>query len=254
TQRKCALTGSRCVVGAREITQRPVDRVEQGLQGRVPGVQVTSTTGAPAGGMRIRIRGSNSIQYGNSPLYVIDGFPMGGSSEFLNPNDVESITVLKDASATAIYGARGANGVVLITTKKGVQGATQITYDAYYGAQSVTKKLDLLGAKDYATLARTFWSRFRNGSLVSRAYTEEEIANMGEGTDWQDAIFQTAPLHSHNLAVRGGNERTRFVLSGNYFDQDGIIIFSKFKKANVAFNLDHSISEKMKIGANVSFA
>src|SRR5690606_12753863 len=165
TQRKSDLTGAVAVVGAKEITLRPVDRVEQGLQGRIAGVQVTSTTGAPAGGMRIRIRGSNSIQYGNSPLYVIDGFPMGGSSEFLNPNDVESITVLKDASATAIYGARGANGVVLITTKKGVRGATQITYDAYYGSQSVTKKLDLLNAKEYATLARTFWSRFPNGSL-----------------------------------------------------------------------------------------
>jgi len=252
TQRKADLTGAVSIVGAKEITQRPVDRVEQGLQGRIPGVQVTSTTGAPAGGMRIRIRGSNSIQYGNSPLYVIDGFPMGGSSEFMNPNDVESITVLKDASATAIYGARGANGVVLITTKKGIQGATQITYDAYYGSQSVTKKLDLLNAKDYATLARTFWSRFRNGSLVSRAYSEEEIAQMGNGTDWQDAIFQTAPMHSHNVSVRGGNEKTRFALSGNYFDQDGIVIFSKFQKGNVALNLDHSVSEKLKIGANVS--
>lgn len=253
TQRKSDLTGAVAVVGAKEITQRPVDRVEQGLQGRIAGVQVTSTTGAPAGGMRIRIRGSNSIQYGNNPLYVIDGFPMGGSSEFLNPNDVESITVLKDASATAIYGARGANGVVLITTKKGVRGATQITYDAYYGSQSVTKKLDLLNAKEYATLARTFWSRFRNGSLVSRAYKEEDIAKMGKGTDWQDAIFQTAPIHSHNLSVRGGNEKTRFALSGNYFDQDGIVIFSNFKKANVGLNLDHSINDKLNIGANVSF-
>src|SRR5690606_25811167 len=111
----------------------------------------------------------------------------------------------------------------------------------------------LLNAKEYATLARTFWSRFRNGSLVSRAYKEEDIAKMGKGTDWQDAIFQTAPMHSHNLSVRGGNEKTRFALSGNYFDQDGIVIFSNFKKANVGLNLDHSINDKLNIGANVSF-
>ncbi len=253
TQRKSDLTGAVATVSAKEITQLPVDRVEQGLQGRIPGVQVSSATGAPAGEMRIRIRGSNSIQYGNSPLYVIDGFPIGTSSAFVNPNDVESVSVLKDASATAIYGARGANGVVIITTKKGVRGGTQVNYDYYYGAQTVSNKLDLLSARDYATHARTFWSRFRNGSLIARAYTEEQIAAMGEGTDWQDAIFRTAPMQSHNLSIRGGNERTRFALSGNYFGQDGIIEYSNFRKANFGLNLDHEIATNLKIGGNIAF-
>ncbi|MFC5409782.1 SusC/RagA family TonB-linked outer membrane protein [Larkinella bovis] len=251
TQKKSDLTGAVATVSTKEITQLPVDRVEQGLQGRVAGVQVTQTSGAPGGTLRVRIRGSNSIQYGNDPLYVIDGFPVGGSSVFVNPNDVESMTVLKDASATAIYGARGANGVIIITTKKGSSGKTQVDYDAYYGVQQVTKKLDLLNAQDWATLDRQFWQVFRNGSLLSRAYTPEQISQMGKGTDWQDAIFRSAPIQSHNISIRGGNEKTKFSVSGNYFNQDGIVINSNFTKGNIGFNLEHKANDRFQFGSSL---
>ncbi len=252
TQKKSDLTGSISTVTNKEITQLPVDRIEQGLQGRIAGVQVTQGSGAPGAALSVRIRGSNSIQYGNDPLYVIDGFPIGGSSVYINPNDVETITVLKDASATAIYGSRGANGVVIITTKKGKSGKTQIEYDTYYGFQNVTKKIDLLNAQEFATLDRQFWSVFRNGSLLSRAYTPEQISGMGEGTDWQDAIYRTAPIQSHNISIRGGNEKTRFSLSGNYFNQDGIIINSNFTKGNIGLNIEHSVNQRLEIGASLS--
>jgi len=252
TQKKSDLTGAVHVVTSKDITQLPVDRVEQGLQGKVPGLQVVQNSGAPASSLRVRIRGSNSIQYGNDPLYVIDGFPIEGSSAFINPNDVESVTVLKDASATAIYGSRGANGVIIITTKKGLSGKTQIDYDFYLGFQSVTKKLDLLNAKEWATLDREFWRVFRNGSLLSRAYPEDEIAQMGEGTDWQDAIIRTAPMQSHNISIRGGSDKTRFALSGNFFNQDGIVVYSNFKKGNVGLNLDHEVSKRFNLGVNLS--
>ncbi len=252
TRKKSDLTGAVATVDSKEITQLPVDRIEQGLQGRIPGVQVTQTSGAPGGTMRVRVRGSNSIQYGNDPLYVIDGFPVGGSSIFLNPNDVETVTVLKDASATAIYGSRGANGVIIITTKKGKSGKTQVDYDFYYGAQQVTKKLDLLNARDWATLDRQFWSVFRNGSLLSRAYTPDQINEMGAGTDWQDAIFRTAPVQSHTISFRGGNEKTQFSVSGNYFNQDGIILNSNFTKGNLGFNLEHRASERFRLGMSMA--
>lgn len=250
TQKKSDLTGAVATVSDKEINQLPVDRIEQGLQGRVPGVQVTQTSGAPGGTVRVRVRGSNSIQYGNDPLYVIDGFPVGGSSVFINPNDVESVTVLKDASATAIYGSRGANGVIIITTKKGSSGKTQVDYDFYYGVQQVTRKLDLLNAQEYETLSREFWSNFRDGSLIDRAYTPEQISQMGEGTDWQDAIFRTASIQSHNVSIRGGSENTRFSISGNYFDQDGIIINSNFKKGTLGFNLEHKANERFQLGTS----
>jgi TonB-linked SusC/RagA family outer membrane protein len=270
-QKKSDLTGAVATIKSDDIKQLPIATLQEGLQGRVAGVQVAQTSGAPGANLTVRIRGSNSIQYGNDPLYVIDGFPISASSgtgnvgasgnfgqnqgtsplAFINPEDIESITVLKDASATAIYGARGANGVVIVTTKKGQSGKTQINYDMYYGAQQVMNKLPLLNAPDWATLDREFWARFRNGSLISRAYTPEQIAQMDRGTDWQDAIFRTAPIQSHNLSVTGGNEKTKFSLSGNYFDQQGIVINSRFKKGSLSLNLEHNASAKLKFGTSI---
>ncbi|MCE6991837.1 TonB-dependent receptor [Dyadobacter sp. CY323] len=270
-QKKSDLTGSVALVSNDEIKQLPVATLQEGLQGRVAGVQVSQVSGAPGANLTVRIRGSNSIQYGNDPLYVIDGFPINtGSSTgnvgagsnfgqnqgtsplaFINPDDIESMTVLKDASATAIYGARGANGVVIVTTKKGKAGKTQINYDMYYGAQQVLRKLPMLNAPDWARLDREFWAVFRKGSLISRAYTPEQIAQMDEGTDWQDAIFRTAPIQNHNLSISGGNEKTRFSLSGNYFDQQGIVINSRFRKGSLSLNLEHNASERFKIGTSI---
>jgi len=271
TQRKSDLTGAVATISSEEITQLPVATLQEGMQGRVPGVQVSQSSGAPGANPTVRIRGSNSIQYGNDPLYVIDGFPINSNSStgnigasglfganqgtsplaFINPEDIESITVLKDASATAIYGARGANGVVIVTTKKGKAGKTQINYDFYYGAQQVSRKLPLLNAREWAPLNREFWAVFRNGSLISRGYTPEQIAGFGEGTDWQDAIFRTAPIQNHNLSISGGSEKTRFSISGNYFDQQGIVINSRFRKGSLGLNLEHDANDRFKVGTSI---
>lgn len=272
TVQKKDLTGSVATVDDTELQQLPIVTTEQGLQGRVPGVQISQSSGAPGSPLRVRIRGNNSVQFGNEPLYVVDGFPLDpgfgsgniqgdgnfgnnqGTSPlaFINPNDIESISVLKDASATAIYGARGANGVIIITTKKGKAGKTKITFDHYSGLQQVTRHLDLLNSQEWATAARTFWSRFRDGSLISRAYSPEEIEAFGAGgtnTDWQDEVFRSALIQNFNLSVNGGNENTRFLVSGNYFTQEGVVIESKYQRGSIRFNLDHNISDRVKLGS-----
>ncbi len=269
TMKKSDLTGAVGQVKESEIQRSSVTSIEQALQGKVAGVQISQNSGAPGSTMRVRIRGSNSISYGNSPLYVVDGVPINSSHSsgnisassyfgkdqgtsplaFINPNDIESVSILKDASSTAIYGARGANGVIVITTKGGIEGKTDISFDSYYGIQSVSKKIDLLNAKEWATLARTFWARYRGGALISRAYTEEQIAAMGEGTDWQDAIYRNAITQDYNLSLRGGNAKTKFLFSANYFDQEGIVINSRFRKGSARMNLDHVVNSKLSFGS-----
>jgi TonB-linked SusC/RagA family outer membrane protein len=170
----------------------------------------------------------------------------------MNSNEIESITILKDASATAIYGSRGANGVILVTTKKGQTGAPKVSYQSYYGAQEVAKKIDLLNAKEWATAARTFWQRFRNGSLVSRAFPESEIDQMGEGTDWQDEIFRTATMQSHNISVSGGDGKTTYSVSGNYLNQEGIVINSKYNRGTFGINIEHKANSRFNFGANIN--
>lgn len=274
TVQKRDLTGSVATVSQNELQQLPIVTTEQGLQGRVAGVQVSQTSGAPGGALSVRIRGNNSVQFGNDPLYVIDGFPLDASFEsgnigassnfggnqgtsplaFLNPNDIESVSILKDASATAIYGARGANGVVIINTKKGRDGKTKISLDTYAGIQNITKKIDLLNAEEWATGARTFWQNFADArnrqDLLSRAFTPEEIANLGEGTNWQDEVYRSALIQSHNLSISGGSENTRFLMSGSYFNQEGIVIESQYKRGSVRLNVDHNVSDRFKVGIN----
>ena len=154
--------------------------------------------------------------------------------------------------STAIYGARGANGVIVIITKSGQEGKTEVNFDIYTGIQQVTKELDLLNAKEWATLSRTFWSLYRGGALVSRAYPEDEIAKMGKGTDWQNAIFEIAPIQNFDLSIKGGNSKTKFFVSGNYFDQKGIVINSRFQKGIVRVNLDHKINDKISFGVHLT--
>lgn len=273
--KKNDVTGAVGVVDDETLRQLPIVSTEQGLQGRIPGVQISQSSGAPGGAFRVRIRGNNSVQFGNEPLYVIDGFPLDSSYEtgnilgdsnfganqgtsplaFINPNDIESISVLKDASATAIYGARGANGVVLITTKKGKVGKTRITFDHYSGLQQVSRKLELLNSGEWASAARTFWERFRSGSLLSRAYSLEQIEEFstnGVNTDWQDEVFRTALISNYNLSISGGAENTKFLVSGNYLTQEGVVIESKFQKGSLRLNLEHDISDRVKFGTNIT--
>ena len=187
TVKKSDLTGSVASVKTREINAFPAANVLQALSGRAPGVQVTQNTGAPGGAVSIRIRGTNSVQGSNEPLYVVDGFPISGSNPtIVNNTDIESIEVLKDASATAIYGSRGANGVVLITTKQGKSGKIQVDYEGSYSVQDVRKKLDLMNAKEYAT----FYNKQAQNDNLAPYFTQSQIDGFGVGFDLQNIIFR----------------------------------------------------------------
>jgi len=249
TQRRKETTGSIASIKAADLTQTPIANVAQGLQARVSGIQVNQNSGAPGGNISVRIRGTNSISGTSEPLYVVDGIQIsngGGITSVsplstINPNDIESVEVLKDASASAIYGARAANGVVLITTKRGRNGATRVTLDSYYGVQKVTKTLPTLNATEFTTLENEV---FRNNFYP-------DPKSLGEGVNWQDIIFRDAKIQNHQLSIIGGSEKTQLALSANYFDQQGIIIKSQFKRYSYRLNLDHRISEKIKIGSSI---
>ncbi|TLU99324.1 SusC/RagA family TonB-linked outer membrane protein [Dyadobacter luticola] len=249
TQRKVETTGSIASVKAADLVQTPVANIAQGLQARVSGVQINQNSGAPGGNISVRIRGTNSINGSSEPLYVIDGIQVsngGGITDVsplstINPNDIESVEVLKDASASAIYGARAANGVILITTKRGKNGATRVTFDSYYGTQKVNKTLDVLNAAQFAQL--------ENEVFKNNYYPDP--ASLGEGINWQSYIFRKAPIQNHQLSINGGTEKTQLALSLNYFDQEGTFIGSGFKRYSYRLNLDHRISKKIKIGTSI---
>ncbi|GGF24780.1 SusC/RagA family TonB-linked outer membrane protein [Echinicola rosea] len=241
--RKADLTGAISQVSAEEVNAFPTTSVVQAMAGRAPGVQVVQNNGSPGGGVNIRIRGSNSIQGDNSPLYVIDGFPYSGNPTNLNNSDIASIEVLKDASATAIYGSRGANGVVLITTKGGVQSPTQVEFDSYYSVQRLRKKLDLMNGRQYGQLMNI---QAENDGLAPY-FSESELSAMGNGTDWQDQVFDKAPIKSSSIRVSGGNESTRFSVGGSIFDQEGIIKGSDYNRYALQSSIHHSLSDKLTI-------
>ncbi|MDQ4141572.1 MAG: SusC/RagA family TonB-linked outer membrane protein, partial [Bacteroidota bacterium] len=251
TQKKSDVTGSVASVSTEEIQRVPVTSMAQTLQGRVAGVQVTQASHSPGGGVSIRIRGGNSIQGGNEPLYVVDGYPLyNENGATINPNDIESIDILKDASATAIYGSRGANGVVLITTKRGKAGKSTISFDTYYSVQKVQKTLPLLNAREYAELVKE--ANENVGKPVPAAFADPSI--YGEGTNWQDEIFRTAPTQNYQLTFTGGDDKTRYAISGNYFNQQGVIINSKFERGSLRFNFERNLTPKLKIGNNLTVA
>lgn len=249
TQRKAASTGSIASVKSSDLTQTPVINVAQGLSARVPGVQITQNNAAPGGNISVRIRGTNSINGSSEPLYIVDGIQIsngGGVNDVsplstINPNDIESVEVLKDASATAIYGSRGANGVVLISTKRGKTGATKVQLETYQGVQNITKKLDMMNAAQFAQL--------ENDVYHTNVYADP--ASLGKGTNWQDLIYRKANMQNYQASVSGGSEKTNFSLSGNYFDQDGIIVKSNFKRFSLRATLDHAINKHFKVGTSI---
>ena len=268
TVEKSDLSGSVASVEGQDLQMTPANTFVQSLQGRAPGVNVPAASNAPGGGIRVRIRGSNSINASSDPLYVVDGFPIdnnvqstpsgAGNNAFgadplssISPNDIESIEILKDASATAIYGARGANGVVIITTKRGQIGKPKIDFDYFLRVDNVRNKLDLANAEELAILNNE-WASNNGRDLIYDGVNRPLPEELGEGTNWQDEIFRTALVHSYNLSISGGNENTRYLVSGNYFDQDGIIIESNFKRGGLKFNLDQKISDRLKFGVNLN--
>jgi TonB-dependent starch-binding outer membrane protein SusC len=248
SQDKRVFAGSVASVSAQEITQTPILRVEQALQGRVTGVQVTNSSGQPGDAPTIRIRGAGTVRDA-SPLYVVDGMLVGGI-DYLNPSDIESIDVLKDAASTAIYGVRGGNGVVLITTKSGKAGKTQVSYEGYVGVQNPWRKVNMLNAQEYVLLQNEMHSA---SGLTSPFGNHTDYS---EGTDWQDEIFsKNAPIANHQLSISGGNEKSTFAATMGYFTQEGIIggEKSKFDRYTARFNSNHKISQKFTFGENISY-
>lgn len=251
TMKKSDLTGSVASVKSENVNAFPTTNLLQALTGRAAGVQVLQTTGEPGGAISVRIRGTNSIRGSNEPLYVIDGFPTSGSNPtILNNLDIESIEVLKDASATSIYGSRGANGVVLITTKSGKAGKTRVHIESNYGIQSIRKKMEMMNAREYLEFYNMAWE---NAGL-DPLFTQEDINSAGEGFDWQDFVFRNALIQNHSISVDGGNEKTQFSISGSLFDEDGIIVNSGYKRYSFRTNVAHNINKKFRISSNITLS
>jgi TonB-dependent starch-binding outer membrane protein SusC len=256
TVRRRDLTGSIATVSGDEavVKAAPTTAVSNALQGRAPGVQVVSNSGAPGAGASVRVRGSNSITANSEPLYVVDGIPFGQGSAgsdnplaTIDPNNVESIQVLKDASATAIYGARGANGVVLITTKRGQRGGAQVQIESSYGVQSIDPQIEVMNSQEFMTMANLANT---NASRAPR-YSQIDI-DTAQTYNYLDMVLQTAQQQSHALTISGGDAESRFLLSGNYLDQEGVLIKTGFQRYGTRLNLDRTISERFRIGTSLS--
>jgi TonB-dependent starch-binding outer membrane protein SusC len=262
TQRKSDITGSIASV-PKGLLNIPATSFDNLLQGGVSGVSVTQSSGQPGSTFTIRIRGGNSITFGNDPLYVIDGFisynnnalsnsgaatgPKLNALATINPSDIESIEVLKDASATAIYGSRGANGVIIITTRRGRKGADEVNYSGYYGSQQASKKLSLLNGSQWASLVNDV--NISDG--VAKTYSDSAIYAFGKGSDWQSAGLRTAPVQNHELSVSGGDDKSRYLISGNYYNQEGIVLNTNFIRYSGRLNYERNVSDNFKIGTNL---
>lgn len=268
TARKKDLTGAVASVKLSEIAEQPIGSVDQIIQGQASGITVTRASGQPGGAVSVRVRGVTSITGSNEPLYIIDGVNVssassqsfnfsqfsggGGQNQVsplstLNPADIESIQILKDASATAIYGSQASNGVVLITTKRGKNGIAKVTLESYTGVQSVPRTYDLMNLREFAQ-----YNNEISGQMPQPQF--ENPAILGDGTDWQDAIFRVAPITSHQLSITGGNDKTKYYTSISYFDQEGIVINTDFRRYSMRLNLDHKFSNRFKIGNNINFS
>jgi TonB-linked SusC/RagA family outer membrane protein len=242
SMKKKDLTGSVSTIGTEDVRSLPVASIGDVMQGKAAGVHVIAS-GTPGNDPTFRIRGTGTIN-NNDPLLVIDGVPTSSGLNQVNMDDVETIQVLKDASATAIYGSRGANGVIIITTKSGKSGKGQINLNAYYGVQQATGIVDVLDAKQFATLHNEMMTNA--GMALNPAYADPE--SLGEGTDWVDALFRNAPISSYSLSYAGGNEKSKYYISGNYFDQQGIVINTGFKRYTLKFNAESQVLDRVKFG------
>ncbi len=264
TQKKSQTTGAISSVSAKEITELPITNARQALQGRAAGVDVIQAGSRPGGGVTVRIRGRRSINASNDPLYVLDGIPLASNIDDINPNDIASMEVLKDASATAIYGSRGANGVVLITTKRGVAGKTVVSYDGYYGISQALGKIDVMNGAEFAEYKRESRRAVNDPktglplyddndpNADSKLFEAVELEGIAAGrtTDYQDYLLRTGTIQSHHISVLGGSEKTQFAISGNVFRDVGIIKEQDFTRYTFRVNLDHQLTNRIKIGTS----
>ncbi|MBS1566574.1 MAG: TonB-dependent receptor plug domain-containing protein, partial [Bacteroidetes bacterium] len=262
-QQKKDITSAISSVSGKELKELPVTNINQALQGRVPGMQVVNAGYQPGAGTNVRIRGINTITQGTGPIYVVDGVVVTYDIREINTNDIESIDVLKDASAAAIYGSRASEGVVIITTKKASSGKTTVSYDAYYGIQKMIKTYNFVdNITDYVNLRRAGLSDEdpvawpMGPGIDTLLFNADERRNMASGhwQDWVGAVTQTAPQSSHTISLSNGFGKNKFYLSGNYLNQDGIIKGSNFVRYSVKANMESEISQKLKVGVNTNIS
>ncbi|WP_256009614.1 SusC/RagA family TonB-linked outer membrane protein [Desertivirga xinjiangensis] len=254
TAKKGDLTGAVSSVSVESMNKAPVRSFDEALAGRIAGVNVSSVDGQPGSAVNITVRGPNSITQDNSPLYVIDGFPLEDpNNNVLNPQEIESMEVLKDASATAIYGSRGANGVIIITTKRGKEGPPVISLSTSYGLQKDMKRMDLMSPYEFVQ-----YQIDRSPSDARAIYLPEgrsiDYYQTVENIDWQDQLFRTAPMSNTSLSIKGGSKTTKYSVSGNAIAQDGVIINSSYRRYQGSFALDHTLSKKLKGGVYLNLA
>ncbi|WP_373511511.1 SusC/RagA family TonB-linked outer membrane protein [Persicitalea sp.] len=257
TQKKRDLTGAISSISSQEIAETPAANLLQNAQGRLAGVDIVRSNGNPGSPPVIRIRGNRSITAGNDPLYVIDGIPTDVSINDFNPNDIESMEVLKDASAVAIYGSRGANGVILITTKRGKEGKAVISYDGYYGIKKAKKDINLMNGEQFARYSRI--SRGidpTNASMDNTFFDPLESQNLQSGieTDWLDLILRDGKQQQHQLSASGGSKNTTYYLSGAFYDEKGIMQQSDYQRYSFRANIETQLSEKLRVGVSSTVA
>ena len=273
TMKKSDISGASVSLGENAVKGSIITSLDQSLQGRAAGVTAVSTSGAPGSSSSIRVRGTATINANAEPLYVIDGVPVQSSGtsgasyglgdalgngsvstisplSTIDPADIVSMEILKDASATAIYGAQGANGVVLITTKRGKAGDAKFTYSGMAAWNRQTKRLDLMNLREYAE----YYNSFVNIGEATANAALSDPSLLGKGTNWQDAVFQTAFQHSHQVSAQGGSEKVQYYVSGSFMDQQGTIIGSEFKRFSVRSNLDAQLKKWLKLSLSVTYS
>ena len=251
SQLKRELTGSVQTVDAQELADLPVSQVTQKLQGRLTGVQINQTTGKPGGGMSVRIRGQLSVSGGSSPLYVVDGFPISGDISDINPDEIDDISILKDAASTSLYGSRAANGVVLVTTKRGKVGKTTVSFNTSTGMQTVPMRgrIEMMNAVEFAQFKKEYYED--QGDPVPEIFQNPQQYE-GKNNDWYDALLRTAPMHNYNLTVTSNKDGFRAAVVAGFFNQEGVVLNSDYRRYSLRTNVDFELSDKVKIGFNAA--
>lgn len=251
SQLKKEVTGAVQTVTAKDFKDLPVSQLSQKLQGRLAGVQINQTTGKPGQGMSVRIRGQLSVSGGSDPLYVVDGFPITGSINALNPDEIEDITILKDAASTSLYGSRAANGVVLITTKKGKSGQTNVSFNSFAGIQQVPMKgrIEMMDAVEFVQFKKEYYEDA--GQPVPDIF-QDPSQYEGKTNDWYDALLRTAPVQSYNLTITSSRDKVNTAIVAGVFDQQGVVLNNEYKRYSLRMNTDYDVSEKVRIGFNIA--
>ena len=251
-QKKRDVLGAVSKVTGTELTKVPVASVSQSLQGRIAGVEVTSQTGAPGSSISVRVRGSSSISSSNDPLYIVDGIPVESGLNNISPNDIENITVLKDASSAAIYGSRASNGVVLVTTKSGQKGSVRISYNMQSGVQFHGHLTPMTNTAEYIQMYNEAATADNASSVVKRPLIEGEYLKDFADVNHVKEIFQVAPINSHELSVSGGNDKTQYLVSGSYYGQKGIIRTTNYQRGSLRSNITSQVKDWLKVGLNIN--